>query len=439
MHKRILQFIKKPTSKNIIINTIGNYLNVAFISAYALLLVRILEPAEYGVLSVLLGIAYVLANLLDFGVTATIYSYLPPLIESRDFNLYKFLKSTFFYQFVFSFTVIVALFIAFPTLDKYFFKTNAPAWELYITTISVLFLIWQNFALNALFAAKQFLQANIFLNTANIIKTILLLLFIVTKTISVGAIIFTFGIIGPMIFFSLLFMKKRYVVTQIIKAPIHRSEFRFGYTITYFIASQFFNLGLRMDLFLLSFYGLRNEVGYYGLSQKIILTILASVASVTQVLSPRFSKIKFKNEIIREIKHAILYLSIPTALFTFLFLLPKQVFYIVFTKKFALTATLTKQLALAYVIYPLSNIPLIFVLYTAKKPKFILVANIVFFFTITLGAYFFIPKYGAFCLPYVIFVAILIAGFILSISTIGIYKKMGSVLIKDIIHLPKKV
>src|SRR3972149_9155896 len=90
MIPRILHFIKRPTSKNIIINTLGNYLNVFFTALFALILVRLLTPSQYGVLSVLLGIAYVLANILDFGTTATIYSYLPGLYENKSNNLYSF-------------------------------------------------------------------------------------------------------------------------------------------------------------------------------------------------------------------------------------------------------------------------------------------------------------------------------------------------------------
>ena len=74
MTPRILQFLKKKDSINIVINTFGNYLNVFFIAVFALVLVRIMDPVEYGVLSVLLGIMYVLANILDFGITANIYS-----------------------------------------------------------------------------------------------------------------------------------------------------------------------------------------------------------------------------------------------------------------------------------------------------------------------------------------------------------------------------
>ncbi|KKP32646.1 MAG: hypothetical protein UR23_C0057G0003 [Candidatus Roizmanbacteria bacterium GW2011_GWA2_32_13] len=254
MIQRLLNFIKKPTSRDIVINTIGNYLNVVFIAFFAFLLVRILAPSQYGVLSVLLGIAYVLANILDFGTTASIYSYLPVMIEKQHKNIYIFLKTILFYQTGFSILIISLLFIFFPYLDKIFFKTGAPLWELYVTTFSVLFLVWQNYAINALFAAKRFFKANIFLNLSNLIKTIIIFALIPLHLITVGSIIFVFGIIGPAIFFVLLFFEKKHIVFNILKAPVKKEEFRFGYTITFFIASQFFNLAQRMDLFLLSYF-----------------------------------------------------------------------------------------------------------------------------------------------------------------------------------------
>src|SRR3989338_5261468 len=125
MVKHFLRFLTEPTRKNIAINTVGNYLNVFFVALFALILVRIMTPAEYGVLSVLLGISYVLATILDFGTTATIYSYVPALHAENNQRLYRFIKSTFFYQSLFSFIVIGVLFFTFPYLDRVFFKTNA--------------------------------------------------------------------------------------------------------------------------------------------------------------------------------------------------------------------------------------------------------------------------------------------------------------------------
>ena len=425
MLNRILDFIKKPTSKNIIVNTVGNYLNVVFIAFFAFLLVRIMQPSEYGVLSVLLGISYVLANILDFGTTASIYSYLPTMIEKKHKNIYIFLKTIFSYQTGFSAIIITLLLIFFPYLDKIFFKTGAPLSELYLTTFSVLFFVWQNYAINALNAAKKFFKANLFLNLSNIIKTAVIIILIPFKAVSVGSIIFTFGILGPLVFFILLFFEKKYIFLKIIKASVVKSEFRMGYTLTFFIASQFFNLAMRMDLFLLSYFLSRSpEIGYYGLSQKIILTVMASVASITQVLSPNFSNLKTKEEVKHQFKIGFYYLLIPTGLFFLLFLTPNWVFYLFFTEKFAPTAAITKTLSLAFLIYPILNLPALYLLYTVKKPIHILTSNLVTFFVVIIGCYFLIPKYGVFGPPYVLALSFVLGGIVLLVASILEYKKI---------------
>lgn len=424
MIQKLLNFVAKPTTRDVVINTFGNYLNVFFTAFFALILVRILSASEYGVLSVLLGIAYVLANILDFGTTATIYSYLPPLYEKKASNLYRFIKSTFYYQSLFSFIVIGVLFVIFPYLDKVFFKTGAPLWELYLTAISVLFLIWQNFILNVLFAAKKFFKANIYLNLSNIIKTLLIFFMMGAKLVNVGSVIFVFGILGPMIFFFLLFLGKKDLIFILLRSEVKREEFRFGYTLTYFVASQFLNLGLRMDLFLLSYFRSKAEVGYYGLSQKIILTIITTVISITQVLSPAFSKSKTKREIRSHLKTGFFYLLGPCALFLVLYLIPNSIFVLFFTDKFSQTALITKSLSLPFIFFTLSNLPLLFLLYTVKKPRFVLLANIVFFVILTIGCYILVPQRGVAGPPLAILIALIALTFIEVVASISEYRKM---------------
>jgi len=423
MLSRLIEFIKKPTSKHIIINTLGNYLNVFFTAFFALLLVRILNPSQYGVLSVLLGIAYVLANVLDFGTSATLYSYLPPMIEQKRKNIYEFLKTNFFFQSIFSLIVILILFIFFPFLDRVFFKTGAPTWELYLTTFSVLFLLWQNFILNCLFAAKKFIQANVYLNLSNLLKTLIIFVLIFLHQVTIGYIIFVFGILGPLIFFLLVFFDRKHTFIKLVNAKIRKEEFRFGYTVTYFAASQFYNLGTRMDLFLMSYFRSKAEVGYYGVSQKIILTILTSIISITQVLSPSFSKITTKKEARSQLRTGFLYLLIPTGLFALLIFLPTDVFTLFFTKKFAATAPITRSLAIPYIIYALGNLPLLFILYTLRKPFYVLISNIAFFAITTIGCYFLIPGLGVFAPSYVLSLAFTIAVVILMVMMIKGYRQ----------------
>ncbi len=425
MIQRIINFIKKPTSKNIIVNTIGNYVNVVFIAFFAFLLVRIISPSQYGVLSVLLGIAYVLANVLDFGTTATIYSYLPPLMEKSKKDTYVFIKTIFIYQSIFSLVVISILFITFPYLDKVFFKTNAPKWELYVTTISVLFFIWSNFFLNILYASKKFLKANIYSLIANVVKTVVIIGFALIGKLYVGTVIFVFGIVGPIVFFILIMYEKRERLDFFIKSKIDKKHFRLKYTLTYFIGTQFFNLASRMDLFLLSFYFPGSaQIGHYGLSQKIILTVTMAIVSITQVLSPQFSHLRTQEEVRHQVKTGFYYLIMPAGIFVLLFLTPDIIFKLFFTDKFVKAASITRALGVPYLISIIGNIPNLFILYTIKKPVYILWTNIAFLAVISTGCFLLIPRYGVMGPVYVLTLGFIVGNTITSIASIYEYKKM---------------
>ncbi len=423
MIAKLSSFLKRPTSTAVIINTVGNYLNVFFSAFFIYLLAHIISKSEYGVLSVLFGITFVLANLLDFGTTATLYSYLPALLEQKSENAYRLIKSTFFYQTLFSSILIGFLIIIFPWVDIVFFKTKAPVSTLYVTAISVLFFIWQNFLANCLYVTKRVLQVNIYGLVANIIKTLIVVILALTHTITVGLIIFAFGIVGPTIFFIMVYASKKNHMAAIMRAPIERSDFKLSYTLTYFIASQFFNLGLRMDLFLLSYF-VSPDLSDYGAAQKIILTIITTIVSITQVISPAFAKIRTKKDLWHTMKPALLYMIVPTAIFIALFFTPGWIFEWYFTKEFGHTATIAHQLALVYLPYSFISIFHLFLLYSVKKPYDILIGNVAIFFIVSAGCYLFIPMYGALAAVYSLAVAFVVASILLVFFSISEYKKL---------------
>ena len=202
---------------------------------------------------------------------------------------------------------------------------------------------------------------------------------------AVGSVIFVFGILGPLIFFFFALINRREQITHVVKANVTREDFRFRYTMTYFAASQFYNLGTRMDLFLLSFFDMRTEVGYYGLAQKIILTIITTIVSITQVLSPLFSSTKTRKELKHNFKTALYYMLLPCGLFFALFLTPDIIFRIFFTEKFVAAAPITRIMSLPFILNALSSIPMLFLLYTVKKPVYILISNILFFVIVSVS------------------------------------------------------
>jgi len=395
---QIPRLFSSKTGRLIIVNTIGTYLNIAFSLFFVLLLTRTMNREEYGAMTVLLNIIYILANIMEFGTTATIYSYMPDMHakKERRMELLGFIKTTVCYQSILSIIVITLLIVAFPTLDKYFFKTGSSMAVLTITSISILGLVWQNTLLNMFFAVKKFLDANIWLNVSNVLKTIVIIAMIPLGWMNPGSVIMVYGIVGPAIFIAIAIWRYRLQVNIIVKvAKTSRAQLKIRYTLTNFVATQFFNLGMRMDLFILSYFGLRTQVADYGLAQKVMLTIISTIVSITQVLSPRYALIKTKIQAKAEFKHSIAYLMLPTALFALLIILPDWVFTIIFTHKFIETPVLTRAMGAAYILYSLGQVFALFYLYTFKKPQMLLVTNIIFFIIMTGGCFTVIPHLKA--------------------------------------------
>lgn len=416
--RKLFSVLRQRKSKDIAINTAGNYLNIVFIALLQPILFRILTPEEYAVFGVLTTVSYLLINIMDFGTPAAIYSYLPPLlIPSMRAQMYTFLKSTLFFLTIFTTMVVVVLFTIFDLLDTHFLKTEAGTLEFFLASAMILFFVWQNFLMNIFFAAKQFVKANVALNLSNLLRTLSIGILILTNTVSVASLIFLIGIVGPCLFYVLLLWRQKPHLKPVLSAPIRKSEFRFKYTLTYFAGTQFLNVGLRADLFLLSYFRdiiTKSEVGYYAAAQKVVLTLLTSIISITQVLSPGFSQVKTKADARRELKHGFLYMLIPVGIFTGVFLTPDFIYAIFFGQDFFASAAIAKLLALPFTIYALASVPMLFLLYSARRSVVILWAYILFFLVMAIGCYSLIPIYGLVAPPFVLATAFTLAGIVLS-------------------------
>lgn len=421
--RQLLDFARRPTSVNIVVNTGGSVLNVLFGAFIHFLLFRIMNPIEYGVLSIWLSITYVMAAMLDFGTTAAIYGYLPPLLSERKNELYNFLKSLLVYQAVLGAVSAIVLLFVFPIADTVFFKTHAPHSLIFVTILAIVIFIVQNFTINILYASRDFLRANIFINTANLLKVLLLLLLVPLNRTDTTTIFSVITIGGAVLFFIPVILTRGSIVAKVWRATLTRRAIKLRYTFTYLLATQIFNLGQRMDLFLLSYFGLKADAGYYAASQKILLSIASAIISVTQVLSPQFAHIKTRKEFRNIARQSILYLSVPAFIFALLIITPQSIFDS-YLEKFARASTLARQLAPAFIIYAFANFPLLFLLYTVKKPTAILIANITFFATMSLGSFFLIPTYHLSAIPFVVTGSITLATMILCIYSVYEYRSI---------------
>ncbi|MDO8497605.1 MAG: hypothetical protein Q7S61_03610, partial [bacterium] len=127
---------------------------------------------------------------------------------------------------------------------------------------------------------------------------------------------------------------------------------------------------------------------------------------------------------LREFKTGFMYLLVPTALFCVLFFFPVPLYDIFFTTRYLAAVPIIRALSLPFILYSLSSLPMLFILYTVKKPVYILMANIMFFLIVTAGSYTLIPGMKVLGPPWAIFAAFLVSTTILSIATIKEYRKM---------------
>jgi O-antigen/teichoic acid export membrane protein len=146
--------------------------------------------------------------------------------------------------------------------------------------------------------------------------------------------------------------------------------------------------------------------------------------SITQVLSPGFSTIRNKKEALQQMKKAFKYLLFPSAILIALFFTPTFIFKLVFTDSFTETAAITKALSLPFILSALGSVPMLFLLYTIKKPSYILLSNIMFFIIISVGSYLLIPTRGVFGPPVAIAIAFAVATTIQTIAACREYTRL---------------
>lgn len=400
----IKRLVHLPHSRNVFINTIGNYLGFAFAGFYTIFLVRSFSPVDFGILSVLLTLSYLLANIFSFGMPASVYAHVPKYLPDKKKTL-DFILTNGTVLSLLSLCSLVILTTCISFIDGHFLKTGAPTYLYVLAFIGTQMYIWLNYLRDVLNASGKFLEINIATNLSNFIKALLLVFFAIQQTITITHVLIILGIVGPVIVFLFILMRNSWILKALAQAHTSSDYVQLRFTITYFISSQLFQLATRADLFMISYFLTRPEVGYYGLSQRIILAVVTSADSITQVMSAQFAKVTTQADVKKTLKHSATYMLVPAGMFLIGALLPTSIYTFVFGDRYIASTFTTKLLSLAYIPFPFLAALLLFFLYTVKKPQYLLIANSLFFLTITTCHYILIPHLRLVAPPISYFIA----------------------------------
>lgn len=384
---------KDAVTKNVIINTIGNYISFIIGALYTYCLFRFFSPYDFGILSILLTISYLLANMLNFGIPATLYAHIPTLSSDRE-KTFTFLKTNFLFQTLLASIALCGVYVILPLVDIHLFKVDLPRYYYALTMINTLLFIWQNFVRDALNAAQKFLHINTAINLSNIIKTAVLIWLGITGQLTIPLALVTLGIIGSFIIFLCVLLERRWIVRSLIDHRIDRIYINFNFTMPYFLSTQLFNLTTRADLFLIAFFLTPVDVGYYSVAQRVIFVVITSIDSITQVLSPEFTKVSTRTGTMNLIKKALYYVSMPSLILLAIFLTPEAIYRLIIPAAYQASIPLIKLLSLTYIPFAFDAVILLFFLYTLKKSSFVLYINIVMLAAVNIFHLLFIPRIG---------------------------------------------
>lgn len=407
--RRIKNLLSFHTTRNVIINTGGNYLSYITAVLYTIIFARSFSPQEFGVLSLLLMLSYICANIFSFGMPAAVYAHIPALMNDKK-SLITFIKTNFLLLITLSFSSLFVIFMLSGLIDTHIIKSHAPRWYFALALAGSALFICQNYIQDILYAAQKFLNVNIAINIGNLVKITLISLFTFMGVLSVPLTIVVLGVVGPLTVIGILLIRRQKIIEQFLRQTIDKSHLKLSYTFTYFVSSQIFYLASRTDLFLISYFLTRSDVGYFGLSQRIALAILTSVDSITQVLSPQFATASSKKDVAKLLRRGYMYMLIPVLLFIIASVIPSNIYTLLFTSSFNPSITTTRLLNLAYIPFGFIAVTLLFFLYTIKKPFYILIGNSVLFVSILLGNAVLIPRFGIIAPPLTSLVSFLIVG-----------------------------
>jgi O-antigen/teichoic acid export membrane protein len=312
---------------------------------------------------------------------SSVYAHVPEHMHDRKLTV-DFLWTNILVLTILSVGSLLILWLFSQSIDRYFFKTGASFYVYGLALIGTQMYIWLNFVRDTLNASGKFLHINIATNISNLIKAALLIYITLQGNLTVEHVLIILGIVGPLIVFIYIFGQSRWIFRAITQAQASYQHVKLRFTLTYFVSTQLFQLATRADLFMIAYFLTRPEVGYYGLSQRVILAVVTSADSITQVMSPQFAKIKTQHDVKKLLKQSAFYMLIPTGMFLMGAFLPSSIYILVFGKTYEASTLITKLLSFAYIPFPFLAALLLFFLYTVKKPHYLLISNGLFFLTI---------------------------------------------------------
>lgn len=380
----IKNLIFTDTGKDMIIVSIGTFINIVAGGLFFILVPRILGPSDYGLFSTVVATGLIAASIANFGIDTGILKFAK--FGSGNFNkiLSLALKSYLSLGVITTLLgLILAQFIA-NILDQPQI-TNL----LRIAFLSNTFIILSNFYVASLQAKQRFAEASAVNITSNILRLILL---------AISAYFFTIGILLlTVIFFSvpilsvlvgkLLLQFKYKKVTNVELLDFHKFNIWIAFSLIISI--------LPYDNYLLLKIAGPTQTGLYAAPFKILTFVHQFGGNFTRVLAARFSSFDTDKKAAMYALKASVPISITTVILIVLMVFSAPTIKIIFGSNFEDSIPVFRILAIGFIFFLASTIPSSIILYYLGKSKISFFITVVRYLTFVILLFLLVPNLKA--------------------------------------------
>ena len=357
------------------------------------ILARWLTVEEFGVFSAASNLVFILAPLVDIGVTAGLVRFVSQLEAKGKYEeSLKYIKAGFIIRASLT-LVFAAILVAFaPLISSKFLATNDPMISVWVALIliGIFFVSFFPFLFQA---RRQFLKSVITDISYTLGRVIIAALFLLVGLTLYNALA-SFALAGVVTFFVVWILFGYSFLNRKVPSIVYKKLMGFsGWLGVNKILSSIYS---RVDILFLASIAGATITGYYSIASRLAFFIIVITSSLSAVMAPRLSAFEDKEKEKVYIKKATLLLVIISAGVLFWVAIARPFIIILFSTKYVESVAIFQALALAMIPFLFTAPPVTAIIYAMKKPKYIGIFSVVQLVLMVVLNYYLITRYGAF-------------------------------------------
>lgn len=358
---RLISLLKSQTIKDTSVTFLGLGVTAVVGFIYTVILARVLGPAQFGVFSSVSALVAIVYSLGDFGLAPAMINFLPKVQKERQ----ALINTGFWFELIVG--LVIILFFLILAVFHQFIIPGSLSEQLGIAGILSFNYLLIGFAQSIFTADRQFLRLSFSQIIDAAVKILLVFILFSIARVTISAALLA-NVFSTIIALFITFGRNLSTIKPIFDRQISDRIFHFSKWIA---VSRFFSVLIsRVDVLLLNIFSSNIDAGIFSAANRITILFALVVSSLGSVVTPRFSRLVDRDEIIAYVKKLLGLISLLCLLMIGTAILANPIIGIVFGNKYLEAVPIFQLLTLAMIPFVFQVITTSALLYTYNQSAF---------------------------------------------------------------------